>query len=226
MLVWISSYPRSGNTFLRMLLHRIYAVTSSVIYDIDGVTERLGPDLVGYADRPGSLPAMRASDRPYFVKTHRRHDADVDPDDRVICLVRDGRDATVSWARQICEQPGRDFRTEIDRLIRMDKPAGTSGWGTTVLSWLRVEQRRVLLTYEDLVAAPEASVGQVVEGLGLRPNPDASVPSFADLRDRDPQFFRRGISGTHRDELPEDLHRLFWSIPSNAEAMALLGYGR
>lgn len=56
-----------------------------------------------------------------------------------------------------------------------------------------------------------------------RPSTDALVPSFAELRQVDDRFFRRGHTGTHRDEMPDDLHRLFWSSPDNAAAMRLLG---
>jgi hypothetical protein len=34
-----------------------------------------------------------------------------------------------------------------------------------------------------------------------------------------------GPSATHRDELPDVLHELFWSRPNNVSAMHLLGYG-
>jgi hypothetical protein len=228
MLVWLASYPRSGNTFLRIILHRVYAVRTSVIYDIDGVAQRLGAELVGFETRGRSLTAMRASPQLHLVKTHRQRDEDVDQNDPVVCLVRDGRDALVSWARQACEEPEADFRTEILRAINRDKPRGTSAWGSTVLSWLRPQMpNQALLRYEDLVEDPLAAVQRIATELALpvSPVPDATIPSFDDLHKIDPRFFRRGLTGTHRDELPEDLHRLFWSRPDNADAMESLGYG-
>lgn len=77
----------------------MYGVRTSVVYDVDGVAERLGSDLIGAVDRPAPIEAMRESDEVYFVKTHRQRDSQVDEADRAICLVRDGRDALVSWAR-------------------------------------------------------------------------------------------------------------------------------
>jgi hypothetical protein len=59
---------------------------------------------------------------------------------------------------------------------------------------------------------------------GMTPAGDAAIPSFADLRAVDDRFFRRGISGAHRDELPEELHKAFWAQPDNRAAMNLLGY--
>ena len=63
MIVWVASFPRSGNTFLRIVLHRLYGVRTSTVYDVDGVAARLGKDLVGFTDRPGSLADMRAAIR-------------------------------------------------------------------------------------------------------------------------------------------------------------------
>ncbi len=49
MIVWLASYPRSGNTFLRLVLHRLFGVpTYSVYEDDDPVAQRVGPELVGY----------------------------------------------------------------------------------------------------------------------------------------------------------------------------------
>ena len=57
----------------------------------------------------------------------------------------------------------------------------------------------------------------------LRPLPGVSIPSFAELKQADERFFRRGHTATHRDELSVELHKLFWSQPDNRAAMRLLG---
>jgi hypothetical protein len=225
-LVWVASFPRSGNTFLRIVLHRRYGVRTSVVYDVDGVAARLGPELVGYRERTASIAEMRASDEVYFVKTHRRRDGDVDDGDRAICLVRDGRDALVSWARLRAEETGRPFAVELAALIaRRDEP-GTGGWGGNVLSWLRPSApHRAVLRYEDLTRAAATSIDEIMAALlpDVRPRTGLAIPSFAELHRVDSGFFRRGHRGTHRDELPDDLHRLFWSHPDNAAAMKVLG---
>jgi hypothetical protein len=227
MLVWVASFPRSGNTFLRIVLHRLYGARTSTVYDVDGVAERLGPDLIGFAERPGPLAELRASHEPYFVKTHRQRDADVDEDDAAICLVRDGRDALVSWARQASEDDPSRYETELRTRILRDAPIGTGSWGNNILSWLQppAAHRRVL-RYEDLVRDPWAAVPPIIAALAptLTLDPDAGIPSLGELRKHDDQFFRRGRSGSHHDELPAELHRLFWSRPDNAAAMRLLGY--
>ncbi|BCJ47789.1 sulfotransferase [Actinoplanes ianthinogenes] len=224
--MWIASFPRSGNTFLRIVLHRLYGVTTSTVYDVDGVAERLGRDLVGSTDRPGSLAEMRAGDEPHFVKTHRQRDADVAEDDPAICLVRDGRDALVSWARQASEDDPATYEDELRSKILRVSTAGTGSWGSNVLSWLRpAAPHRVVLRYEDLIRDPRAALTPIIATVApsLARRPDATVPSLDELRGHDDRFFRRGRTGSHRDELPGELHRLFWSRPDNRAAMALLG---
>jgi hypothetical protein len=228
-IVWVASYPRSGNTFLRIALHRLYGIATSTVYDVDGVAQRLGPDLVGFEARPAEVATMRDDDRLHFVKTHRPRDAAVHERDHAICLVRDGRDALVSWARQRSEPTGRTYLDELARMIVSPDGVGTGQWGTNVLSWVADRApRRVMIRYEDLIAAPHAAVGRVMAELApaIGPLPGAVVPSFAELHELDAQFFRRGVVGTHRDELPDGLHAQFWSQPDNATAMALLGVAR
>jgi hypothetical protein len=116
-IVWLASYPRSGNTFLRVVLHNVYGVpTYSVYEDDDPVAQRVGPALVGYRPRPADRTLMTDSTDPYFVKTHKRRKADGHP---AICLVRDGRDAVVSHAclRASEQHAVSDQQALFDRLL-------------------------------------------------------------------------------------------------------------
>lgn len=229
MIVWLASFPRSGNTFLRILLNRLYGVQSSTVYDVDGVARRLGEGFVGYEERPASYAAMRASDAVHFVKTHRQRDADVDEADRAICLVRDGRDSLVSWARMMSEDDPTQFEPRLREMIERDTPTGTGSWGRNVLSWLQpTAGQRVVLRYDELIAESVRVVGEAMAALvpEVPPVDGAETPDFAALRGADGRFFRRGVVGSHRDELPAELNELFWSRSGNAEAMALLGYAR
>ncbi|MCO8269790.1 sulfotransferase domain-containing protein [Actinoplanes sp. TRM 88003] len=227
MLVWVASFPRSGNTFLRIVLHHLYGIRTSTVYDVDGVAERLGGDLIGYTERSGSLAEMRASDEPHFIKTHRQRDADVEESDPAICLVRDGRDALVSWARQASEEdPGR-YEAELRAKISRVGHIGTGSWGNNVLSWLQPPApHRIRLRYDDLIRDPVAAVTPIIAVVApaLAQRPNAVIPSLDDLRQHDDRFFRRGRTGSHQDELPAEAHRLFWSRPDNQAAMKLLGY--
>lgn len=78
MIIWVASFPRSGNTFLRILLKQLYGVPTSTVYDVDGVAARLGPDVVGFEERPASIEEMRASEKLHFIKTHRQRAGEED----------------------------------------------------------------------------------------------------------------------------------------------------
>ena len=69
----------------------MYGVRTSVVYDFDGVADRLGPSLIGFEERPGTFAAMRESPQVHLVKTHRPRDELILDGDKAICLVRDGR---------------------------------------------------------------------------------------------------------------------------------------
>lgn len=234
MIVWVASYPRSGNTFFRIALNRLYGVPTYVVYDTDGVAERLGPELMGFRERPTELRRMRAASEPYFVKTHRQLQDPVGSGDKAIYLVRDGRDCVVSWARLNSEQflgdhdYDRRFADEATAMITR-RSGGTSHWGRNVLSWLESpEPVPFLLRYEELIADPLHSVRKAVSAVlpELQPIDGAYLPSFAELQELDGRFFRSGTTGTHRAELLPRLHDLFWQQSENADAMNLVGYQR
>ncbi|MDN3240824.1 sulfotransferase domain-containing protein [Glycomyces tritici] len=233
MIVWLASFPRSGNTFFRIALHRLYRVPTYVVYDVDGVAARIGPELMDARARPSTFDEMRASDDVHFVKTHRRRDDPViAAEDRAVHLVRDGRDAVVSWARlNTAHLAGATdhkerFAAEARSIITR-RTGGTGGWGQNVLSWHRsASPDPIRVRFEDLIADPRAAVVAAVAQAapGLAPDEHASIPTFGELHDSEPGFFRSGTTGTHRSELPPDLHDLFWETPDNATAMRLTGY--
>jgi hypothetical protein len=225
MIIWLASYPRSGNTFLRIVLNSRYGVPTYVVYDVDGVARRIGPELMDARHRPTDLREMDESRDLYFVKTHRRRT----DERRAICLVRDGRDAVVSWARLRAEERNSTFEEQLPGIIAPAERTGTGDWGGNVLSWLALPpSRRSLVRYEDLIADPAGTVRRALAHLAvdLPPTECTTVPTFGELQRLDGTFFRRGAVGSHRDELPADLHELFWAQPDNAATMAALGYHR
>jgi hypothetical protein len=235
MIVWLASYPRSGNTFLRIVLHRLYGLPTYSIYnDDDPVAQRIGPALVGYRPRPANRNVMKDGSNVYFTKTHKRHKGDNFP---AIYLVRDGRDAVVSQARlQELQTPsGTDEKPAFEQFLRnaitrpfIPEEPSSGSWGGNVLSWLRANSAPVLVRYEDLIHKPRECVTDAVSVIlpQLRVVEGADIPSFAALRSIDPGFFRRGVARSHKDEMSEELHALFWAQQENAEAMKELGYKR
>jgi hypothetical protein len=100
-------------------------------------------------------------------------------------------------------------------------------WGGNVLSWLDGAALLAVLRFEDLVADPRGAATRAVSSLmpDLAPAADVSTPSFDELHGIDPDFFRRGVVRSYRDEMPDELHELFWAQTENAVAMRRLSYG-
>jgi hypothetical protein len=110
-------------------------------------------ELVGEpASRP-PLEQMAASPDLHFVKTHEMPGADEHP---AICLVRDGRDALVSYAQFLLdteqkapkEQRSHLFARTLHDLIATNR--GFGGWSANVLAWTARKAPTVFLRYEDL----------------------------------------------------------------------------
>lgn len=241
MIIWLASYPRSGNTLFRMLLYHSYGVKTHSIYN-DPLLEELGAgEIVGHDPLPAAPDLLANDQKIYFVKTHELP-TDSNP---AIYLIRDGRDVLVSYARFLYSFNQRhktlrwlenqlglnSFRSILRDLIRcaplLDEQ-NFGGWSNNALAWT---QRRkhgftFIVRYEDLVINPEAWLAKALEALQLTIEPVSKhpPPGFDALHAQWPQFFRKGKIGGWQDEMSEALEELFWN--HQAEAMNFFGYQR
>jgi hypothetical protein len=239
MIVWLASYPRSGNTYFRMLLHHLHGLKTYSVYD-DPLLERMdgSADAVGHEKLPGSIDELDSHETVYLVKTHH-----LPRDERpAIQIVRDGRDALVSYAKfmQSFENPfvsmgwlNRAVRSltgwKEDAAILQGLILSSGGdfgsWAENVVAWRSRSAQTGLVRYEDLVADPQGEVCRVLKELGISGygrGAAADVPDFAKLNRLWPQFFRQGHSGTWRSVMTPRLERLFWK--NHRQGMEKLGY--
>jgi hypothetical protein len=215
MIVWLASFPRSGNTMFRMLLHRLYGIRSYSLYD-ESFREGhpLGaefPREIGSMQQDGVPEGLDRDGAVHFVKTHGPP-TDAAP---AVCLVRDGRDAVVSYAhfRRSFEpsMKQRPFEQVLRELIVTENIFHS--WSKHTKAWVQraTTAPAVWAGYETLVQTPVATVARCLRQLDVDLKPvSGSVPDFAELQRRWPTFFRKGGTGGWRDEMPEELHRLFW----------------
>lgn len=220
--MWLASFPRSGNTFFRILLKELSGLETYSIYD-DPQTERIGlADTVGH--RPLASMPKSGTATPTFIKTHGLPE-DTKP---AIYLVRDGRDALVSYARYRVAYRSKikSFHSELRNLIGGQGPFGK--WESHVFAWTRDRQdgATTLVRFEDLIARPVEVLRKALAetDTGLEILETGTVPTFDELHRRWPDFFRKGQAGTWRTEMSEEIQDLFWA--NNGDAMSYLGYSR
>ncbi len=237
MIIWLASYPRSGNTFFTVVLTRAFGIYPTYsVYDESYYVRR--PD---HKKVPNNLQALMQDaavdsmdgvaklDRPFFLKTHDLPSSDNWP---AIYIVRDGRDVLVSYAHYIIDfersEPAPRARrettsqdSELEQIMRdlLIHEASFGGWGRNVKAWINRDPGATLVKFEDLTCKPvevvRATLSQIGHPIELKQGED-SFPTFdvirqdASMRNRG-QFFRRGKIGAFRDEMPADLEELFWT---------------
>jgi hypothetical protein len=207
---YLASYPRSGNTLTRLLLRKHFGLSVPTIYPKDRSKIPVAPDVVA-----GDLPPIS------MWKTH-----EMVPEEEVlgaILIVRDARDAEVSCAhfkRDVEGKKNNKFLHHAKRLCRSTR------WSDLNAHWL-AQKNVAMVRYEDLVdyKAAIGILGEALEKIGIeaKVQTEEQIESFAELSARNPTFFRRGIVGSWKDELPPSVQKVFWE--THGAMMLRLGYG-
>lgn len=222
-MIWLASYPRSGNTFFRILLDEVYGIPSASfdVYNPKAVT----PDYQNFQ----------------VVKTHVLPEQLAPKDDSIpaVYLIRDGRDAVVSMAHHRADivAPGTDFTKNLVDAIRARNGSQFGGWSKHVRLWTR--RASIVIRFEDLIQSPVECVERIRPWLKL-PSPKLEkVPTFSDLKspefqfDKSPfiawappkirsNFFRKGKIGAWKEEMPRWMQWLFYVY--HGKALREMGY--
>ncbi|MCE9519480.1 MAG: sulfotransferase domain-containing protein [Verrucomicrobia bacterium] len=226
MIVWLASYPRSGNKFARLILGSLFQAETATVYDrpANATAAEETPRWTGTSPNNDAAIASRDFAQCVFVKTHELpQDSDRNP---AICVVRDGRDCLVSYAHYVLRRfsdsrTPPSFEATLKMLIRSREHFG--GWSTHVSAWSDREAATTVLRYEDMIDDPAGAISAACRGIGLKPPaPSGALPAFEDLHAKKPQSFRKGRVGSWREEMPAALEELFWSI--HGTAMERMGY--
>ena len=223
MIIWLASFPRSGNTFFRVFLNSIFDIKTYSIYDdrFDIGADRSTADVVGHVFLPEnySLEQLRQDERIYFIKTHDLPDEKVAEEDKVIYLVRDGRESTLSFWKYD-RQYGSGIKRSLEDVIRGNIYFGT--WGDHVRAWDPYNRTRTLLVkFETLVDNPMDMVCAIADFTGLEPV-GKSVPTFEELKAINPKFFRSGKTNSWEKVYTDEEHAAFWD--KSREQMLEYGY--
>ncbi len=217
MIIWVASYPRSGNTFFRTVLHQAFGFDTWSAYPEGADGAGSIADVTGHREFTPDfrLEDAAMADELYFVKTH-----DPPRDNRkAIYLIRDGRATIASYYHYACNIRG-------DALEMADAIIGRimfGPWAAHVMSWNpRQRPDTLLIKFEELVADPASFYPRIQEFVGREPRPDVTLPGFEQLQARNSTFFRSGSNEAWRKDFSEDDHNLFWSL--HGQIMAEYGY--
>jgi hypothetical protein len=222
MIVWLASYPRSGNTLLRTIIKRCLGLDSYADEPIHVESPiRSDSSFVGHRELPSAWAdfydtATRSRDV-VLVKTHLPP-RDAQP---FIYVVRDGRSAVRSYKKYYEEfVPGH--RPSLYQIIAGDDAYGD--WSSHHAVWTsRPGVRGLTLRFEDLSEIASARVAEIAAFIGHAGAVAEWKNPFESLSSIEPGFFREGAGKFEADEdWPVLAHQFFNHV--HAPLLAKLGY--
>lgn len=220
MIVWLASFPRSGNTLLRIVLNRCFGLRSYSVYD-DKAYFSTNPAMAEVTGHQAHglrmkefIEQSRASPDIRYIKTHALPEDDA----QAIYVVRDGRAALVSYRWYLQSISGAE--EPLEPVVLGETWAGD--WSAHVRAWLLNGRPNTLaVRYERLAVGDADTLGAIGAFLG-RDQIAAFDIDFEDLRAIESQFFRSGLDGASIAELERDCGPLFHA--HHGDAMRALGY--
>ena len=196
-LTWIASYPKSGNTWVRSIIHA--GLTGSLDINRLSITSRGFASKVAELHR-GKIALQFPEEASSFWATCQRrlsfdlngkkaflktHNAAVkcggekfpltDTSNGVIYIVRDPRDVIISYSNHYRIEPREAFdrihsqHNHIWATDSLERFEFLSRWDTHVLSWNSLSVPKLFLRYEDMLETPERSIKKIFEFLDLEP---------------------------------------------------------
>jgi hypothetical protein len=177
--VWLASYPRSGNTYLRAILWSCFGLRSGSVYPDDLQSDLAVAEHVGHFE--GAAHGLFSADflRLPLIKTH-----EWPSDDRkAIYIVRDGRASCRSFW-EFLHASGYDL--SLDDVIAGRLHFGS--WSGHLLAWdPAARPNTLLLRFEELTTDFAGTLERLAQFLELRPV-SAEPPKLVAARDFRPHW--------------------------------------
>lgn len=174
-IVWLASYPRSGNTFLRVLLHNyLFGKT-----DDGRIIEERIPDLHKLSMRQATLD--KNSDIACFVKTHFMYtDSHPYADDTIgfVYLLRNPRDVLLSNAKYLNATSSTEELSEFAKSFILHNGVTRwyhmkyGAWSENIASWLMQANKTssMFIKYEELRQNTSNTLGMLIRFIGMEPD--------------------------------------------------------
>ncbi len=216
--VFIAGFPKSGNTWMQSLVAGLlYGIDTE--YMPDKLAQEIVPDVQArqYYKRFGTIN---------FFKTHHLPQPHYK---KVIYLVRDGRDAMVSYYHFHQKQ---SVNVTLQEMVKDGKHVFPDKWHEHVKQWQSNPFNAEIITirYEDLIyqplielkkicsfiniERPDELLKRVIEGnqidkMRQRVKTTGGMGHKAWQGDKGAEFFRKGKAGSYKTEMPEQLISFF-----------------
>jgi len=183
-IVWLPSYPKSGGTYLRMLLYHYFYFKPDGCKSVDVNTHI--PDVHNLISSRKALTIPK--NKLFFIKTHfsysETHPA-INNTEAFIYLIRNPRDVLLSCARwfgvssdnKLLDEFAEAFINNLGapQFNQSDPQSGILGMGTWIehyRSWLSATEKYngIIIKYEDLCSDTTAVLTQIIKILGIEPD--------------------------------------------------------
>lgn len=227
--VFIVGYPKSGNTWFQNL-------ASGIVFGVDASR---APDALIQELVPGvhELAYYKRFHSPTVFNSHALPRPDYR---RVVYLLRDGRDAMVSYFHHL--QATEPNRYSLLEMVRDGAGLFPCKWHHHVEAWRAnpYQAEIIEIRYEDLKQDPVRELGRFCEFNGISRTVEeltqvAEQCSFQRMRrkeveqgwsnakwPKDKPFIRRGQIGSYRDEMSPEALQIFMS--NAGEVLSRCGY--
>jgi estrone sulfotransferase len=227
--IYLVSYPRSGNTWMRYLLANIINPDES--WHIDNINN-IVPDMYQVD--------ITLYEKPTIIKSHEPY---TDTYSKVIYMYRDGRDVAISYYNlfKTAYRYLGSFEEFIIAMLKGDELLAYGSWQDHVGNWLQAPRKEDILyiKYEQLCSDTKSVLAQVINFIGANcqkqliesaVNKSEFNKIKEDVRKYSPHYangFRGGVKGgpgMWREVFSEEMNDLFWGYAG--EVMTMLGYSR
>jgi len=192
MIVWLASYPRSGNTLLRTICRNCFHLYSYADEPVDYESEfRSNPDLIGHVEcrEPWEEFYRKAAASPdvFLVKTHK-YPIDNQP---FIYIVRDGRSSIQSY-RKFHQSFNRIDKSLVSIILGNDH---YGDWSSHYEKWNNREAKRLLIRFEDLIDINGERLAEIADFIHYKGKINEWLNPVQELQTYEPNFFNGKTRG-------------------------------
>lgn len=251
MIIYLASYPRSGNTFTRQLISHYFRRYTNSVYEEDGKHTHINRGFLSTTDsdpryrtvktdggshyralnnappHPMTLDfrqELAEQSEVFFIKTHELPFDEYLPGEYVLRLTR--HPGAALWSYFNYTRDVNQEQNTIEAIIN-GRSVGAQNWSTYTAAWLATEQAYPQLTakfrYEDLVRdeKPLLDLLQSWTSLPLREAP-GTFPNFQYWNKQSASFYRSGSTDEWTNKLTDA--QLILLYQKHGDAAAREGY--